>query len=44
MKDIIPYITEILISNEESIYETNFLKKEFPKLKIKRVRRNKFVK
>lgn len=36
---IIPYITEILISTEESMLETNNLKKRFPNLKIKRVKR-----
>jgi hypothetical protein len=36
---IIPYITEILISTEESMLETNNLKKRYPNLKIKRVKR-----
>lgn len=36
---ILPYITEILISSEESIMETSNIKKRFSSLNIKRVKR-----
>lgn len=39
MHGIIPYITEILISDEESMLETNNLIRSYPKLNIKTVNR-----